>query len=271
MADTEFLLALENYSKYKERSHNTYENVHLPELNTRCKLGLNTSEAARPSEDDPFASKPDLHNTNPIEVVYLGNSMLERLKTTGSETQLAKLSSSWNAGCGGDKNENVIYRLAKGTYHALAQPPCASNIKVWILASGTNNLRPKAPFRPSDVESWQVLLESCLRIAPECKVLACDMFYRKDIPDEIVDQSNEMLKEVVRIVNEGFAGHGVEERVIWVEAKNKIGKPLLVDHVHLTEEGYRIWDGVLWPYVQHIVNSKRKGKENGEDSSYESS
>jgi hypothetical protein len=272
MTDVEFLPALENCAKYKERSHNTYQNIHLPELNVRCGLGLNISEPSDLAENDPFAPKPDLGNTNPIAVVYLGNSMLERLKTTGYETQLARLSTSWNAGCGGDKNENVIYRMTSGTYRALAQPSSAPNIKLWILASGTNNLRPKAPFRPLDVESWQLLLESCLRIAPDSKVLACDMFYRKDIPDEIVDQSNEKLKEVVRGINEELVKRGMEERVMWVEVRNSIGKHMLVDNVHLNEEGYQVWDGILWPYVQDIVISKRREEGKGEeDSSYESS
>lgn len=39
------------------------------------------------------------------------------------------------------------------------------------------------------------------------------------------------------------------ERVVWVEARRKIGKEMLEDHVHLKEEGYAVWDGVLWPYV----------------------
>lgn len=231
MTEEEVQATLERYAKHKERSHNTYYGIHLPELNVRLNLGLQLASFPEPAEDDPFAPYPQLDNTNPIEIIYLGNSMLERLKTTGKETHLANLPTSWNAGCGGDKTENVIYRFTSGMYQILAQPAATSNIRLWILASGTNNLRPKAPFKTSDADSWRILLESCLRIAPESKVLACDMFYRKDIPDEIVDSSNEKLKEVIRRVNEELVGSGGEERVVWVEARDRIGKDVLVDHV----------------------------------------
>lgn len=182
--------------------------------------------------------------------------MLERLKTTGKSTRIAQLAQSWNAGCGGDKNENIMYRLSQGLYSTLAseQRKDASkcDIKLWILASGTNNLHPKRVFRDADVKSWKMLVEACLRIAPRSGVVACDMFYRMDVPDEVVDGSNELLKGVVDHVNrelEETSGEEAGRRVEWVESRKLISKEMLVDHVHLNEEGYRVWDGALWPYI----------------------
>jgi hypothetical protein len=174
--------------------------------------------------------------------------MLERLKTTGQATNLAQLPSSWNAGVGGDKNENVVLRFHLGMYDILKRH-AASTIKCWVLASGTNNLRRNRVLGMEEVEAWRVLVEACLRIAPGSTVLACDLFYRKDLPDGIVDGSNDLLQGVVRDVN---AELGVE-RVKWVEARMEIGKDMLVDHVHLSEEGYRRWDELLWPRVQEVL------------------
>lgn len=174
--------------------------------------------------------------------------MLERLKNTGSHTALAQLPSSWNAGCGGDKTENVLYRFQLGMYDILKQH-AGNSIKLWILASGTNNLHRKRKFREKDVQAWRVLVETCLRIAPESVVVACDMFYRKDVPDGVVDDSNALLAEVVGRVNEEL---GVE-RVKWLQCREQIGQDVLVDHVHLNEEGYRKWSEVLWPYVAEVL------------------
>lgn len=50
-------------------------------------------------------------------------------------------------------------------------------------------------------------------------------------------------------------------RVIWVEARHLITKDMLVDHVHLNEEGCRVWDAVLFPYVAKYRKAKyRKAK-----------
>lgn len=258
-SDENFLANLQTFSKFKQRSHQTYQNVHLPELNARLNLNLEIPTLPAISEDDPFAPHPDLSNTSKIEVVYLGNSMLERLKTTGRATNLGRLQTAWNAGCGGDKNENVLYRLLQGTYTILKKAQSqekrsqSSDIKLWILVSGTNNLHPKRPFQESDIASYRRLVKACLKIAPASKVLAGDMFYRKDIPDEIVENSNEMLKCVVEQMNNRFVENGGQKRILWVEARDLVGKDVLVDHVHLNEDGYNIWDGVLWPVVEDVL------------------
>lgn len=184
--------------------------------------------------------------------------MLERLKTTGKDTKLGKLDVAWNAGCGGDKNENVIYRLEQGLYSILRTAQKESNnesdIKVWVLASGTNNLHPKRGLREEDAGSWKVLVQACLDIAPGSMVLACDVFHRKDIEDRLVDEGNEMLRKAVEEVDKEDG----KERVKWVEARHLISKDMLEDHVHLNEDGYKVWDGVLWPYVAEALGTERE-------------
>lgn len=271
ISDEEFLTRLKTSAKHKERSHQTHRNIHLPELNARLNLSLDLPDPSPPPHDGPYALHPDLTNTSKIEVVYFGNSMLERFKTSGRDTELGKLGregKAWNAGCGGDKNENVLYRLSQdqGLYPLLKKAgeenPSKCAIKLWVLASGTNNLHPKRGLRAPDIESWRLLVEACLRIAPESRVLACDGFYRKDISDELVDVGNQALKGVVEEMNREMIDSGWEERVMWLEAREAIGKDMLVDHVHLMEKGYRVWDDRLWPSVQEFLldtNSEADG------------
>ncbi|KAH7122755.1 SGNH hydrolase-type esterase domain-containing protein [Dendryphion nanum] len=234
LPDDTFFPLLQIHSKPKPRSSTTYTTIHLPELNKRLSLNL---------------SLPNLTSTSPMTTIYIGNSMLERLKTTGSTTRLATYAQSWNAGCGGDKNENVLFRFDSGMYSILKTANPNKDIRVWVLASGTNNLHPKHGLREKDVQSWRVLVETCLRIAPRSRVVACDLFYRLDVGDEVVERANEMLERVVGEVNEELG----EERVVWVCARGVVGKDMLVDHVHLDEKGYAVWDGVLWPVVEELL------------------
>ncbi|KAL5426942.1 hypothetical protein PMIN04_001664 [Paraphaeosphaeria minitans] len=195
--------------------------VHWPELDARLGLHFEVPKYSPPSSqasdtrDDPLTTQPDLSNTSKIKVIYLGNSMLERLKTTGTSTNLGRLAESgtvWNAGCGGDKTENVNFRLSDkgdGMYLPLEQH---GHVKLWVIVSGTNNLPPKKPFRAAEAEAYRLLLQACVRIAPKSKVIACDMFYRKDIPDAILDESNAMLKTVVQETNQTVSGHMREEK-----------------------------------------------------------
>jgi hypothetical protein len=59
------------------------------------------------------------------------------------------------------------------------------------------------------------LVEACLKIAPKSTVLACDVSYRKDVLDVVVDLSNEMFKGVVGDVNREVGGEGWRWRWRW--------------------------------------------------------
>ncbi|KAF2789613.1 hypothetical protein K505DRAFT_328122 [Melanomma pulvis-pyrius CBS 109.77] len=296
LSDSEFLQKLSQYSKPKDRSHNTHHSIHLPELslrlNLKLPLPLPTSSLSE-ADSDPFTPTPDLENKSKIEVVYLGNSMLERLKNTGAATRLGNLGrgAAWNAGVGGDTNKNIVFRLVEGLYRILKEGrQLHSNaaaddddmetshpghwsrdvdIRLWILASGTNDLHKKQGLRAGDVEAYRLLLEACLRIAPRSRVLACDMFYRRDIPNVIVDRANAMLEAVVGGVNAEvdvggeWAGDVEGRRVVWVQARRLVGGERLLDHVHLDGEGYEIWDGVLWPWVCKMLGRDPADGETG--------
>lgn len=274
-SDAEFLGKLQSFAKFKERSHQTHHTVHVPELTARLQLGTPLpapgKDACPPAIDTPT---PNLSRTSPITIVYLGNSMLERFKTTGIATNIGKLGDTgvaFNAGVGGDSNQNVAYRLTEGLFDMLkTAKKDVCDIKIWIVASGTNDLQKKRAFRKQDVESWRVLVEACLRIALESTVLACDMSYRLDVPDGIVDQSNDMLKEVVGEIDEALcvenmekekelqmdesqAEGGREDQVKWIEARHLLDQDRLDDHVHLNQEGYRVWDTALWPLVANVL------------------
>lgn len=76
--------------------------------------------------------------TPKIDVVLLGDSMLERFQTTGKYTQIGGLQYPrvFNAGVGGDKIENVLYRIRLGLLSILK----AKNPKLVVIHIGTNNL-----------------------------------------------------------------------------------------------------------------------------------
>ncbi|KAF9129365.1 hypothetical protein BGX30_013979 [Mortierella sp. GBA39] len=238
-----FLQLIIQAKKFKDRSHSTFQDVHLSELTRLSQKPSNVDTLASLSSEDPNLLPNDMP-TAPLSTVFIGDSMLERLKTTGTSTGLAKLSGSFNAGCGGDKIENVLYRL--DLMYPLLQN--CSDIKLWVVMVGTNNLRKKG-FRPTDVALYRLLLQALLRIAPGSKVLACELFRRKDIEDRYVDEANRMVKEMIKAMNDTLG----EARILWSEAPEDVTKAMFEDHVHLNEDGYSRWDGHLLPRVQELL------------------
>jgi hypothetical protein len=61
--------------------------------------------------------------------------------------------------------------------------------------------------------------------------------YRKDVPDEIVNVSNEKRKQAVEEMDEAVSSG----RLFWQAAPEGLAsKEHLLDHVHYTEKGYEI-------------------------------
>jgi len=216
LSKLEFQKRLQEELKYKARSHDTYHSTHAPELN------------AEPKAD--------------IDTVLIGDSMLERLKNTGRNTRLAQLPSSFNAGVGGDKIENVLYRLDLGLISQLE----TRNVKLWVVMIGTNNL--KKTLKKVEVERYRLLLQSLLRISPTSRILCCEIFKRKDIQDCYVEESNRSIQGVIEEMNQNLG-----EKIFWVEAPEGVTKERLVDHVHLDKEGYMIWDELLYAGVEELL------------------
>jgi lysophospholipase L1-like esterase len=213
--------------KFKQRSHDTYLNVHIPQLE---------------------------NTTSPIRTILLGDSMIERLKTTGQRTKTSNLPNTFNAGVGGDKIENVLYRIDLGLLDLLKKRQ--EKVKLWVVMIGTNNLTSKRGLRAEEIERYKRLLQVLFEAFPESKAIVCEIFKRKDVKDELVEDSNDQLKEMVRVLNVWME----KEYVLWLDAPAKsregMGKErLLVDHVHLNEEGYEIWDEVLSSRIQQLLES----------------
>ncbi|KAK0109455.1 hypothetical protein ONS95_002148 [Cadophora gregata] len=216
-SESDFRQLVHDSMKPTYRSHDAHNEIHLPVLNQTPALSFTT--------------------------VLIGDSMIERLQTTGSSTRIAQLPSSFNAGVGGDRIENVLYRLDLGLFTSLKN----RGIKLWVLMIGTNHIAQKKGLKKKELDAYKVLVQALLRIAPQSRILACGLFQRRDVDDGNMERANLTLKEVVGEINKQLGG----EKVFWVDAPGGV-KGHLVDHVHLNEEGYRIWDEVLYPTIMGL-------------------
>jgi lysophospholipase L1-like esterase len=122
------------------------------------------------------------------------------------------------------------------------------NVKLWVVMVETNNL--KKALKPAEVERYRLLIQTLLRISPTSKILACELFKRKDLDDRYVEESNEALRSLVKEMN-GNLGW----KTYWLDAPTEVTKEHLADHVHLDEEGYRIWDYALYPLIGELLGN----------------
>jgi GDSL-like Lipase/Acylhydrolase family len=175
LSDPDFLLLLRASGKYKQRSDQTHDSVHEPLLT-----------------ENPL---------EPIWCLLLGDSMLERLKTTGARTDLGKgqFPHIFNAGVGGDRIQNVLYRLdTKGLFWDLK----SHRVKYAVLHMGTNDLRPKRGLNFATLTQYSLVVEALHRAAPGIKILVTGLMPRTDVDEVFIHRSNQALQNLVQEYNE---------------------------------------------------------------------
>ncbi|RYP06057.1 hypothetical protein DL764_003420 [Monosporascus ibericus] len=168
--------------------------------------------------------------------------------------KITRLGNVFNAGVGGDKYENLLYRLV-GDDSAERQLPGlldilqGRDIDIWVVHAGTNNLHPKRGLTDVDVNKLRLVLEAALRISrAETNLLLTGLFYRKDIADHLVDDANQKLETLVESINENFGSRTA--RVLFSAPPELICKDThFDDNVHLSREGYRLWVESLFPSI----------------------
>ena len=229
-------------ARFKQRSHDTHTQTHKPQLESSSPITSSSTTAA--CELSPQ-----------IDVVLLGDSMLERFQTTGKYTHIGQLQYPrvFNGGVGGDKIENVLYRIRLGLLSMLN----ARNPKLVVIQIGTNNLQPKRSLHGLHLDNYRLLLQTLFRILPvHTQILVTGLFKRTDVDEQCVLQSNMDIKEIVNTMNTRGTERQAENnyRVHWMEPPEEIQKDHLADNVHLNLHGYRLWDDKLFPKIQQLLN-----------------
>ncbi|KAI0114211.1 SGNH hydrolase-type esterase domain-containing protein [Hypoxylon sp. NC0597] len=250
----DFHQLLRRHAEYRRRSYNESRVYHIPVLRT---------------------------NPMRFNVVLLGDSMIERFQTTAqcnnlrpwpspnmrhspntkgipfsSSTKAHQLDGVFNSGVSGDKYDNILYRLRGDMTQrhgllGLMEVLEEQDILLWVVHAGTNNLDPTHGLRDGDIADLRLILQTLLRIShPAAHILLTGLFYRSDIRNNLVDDANFKLKSLHELMNNNV-GDG---RISFLPPPTTLKENFhFADHVHLNQEGYRLWISELWPRMSEIL------------------
>ncbi|KKY37791.1 putative acetylhydrolase [Diaporthe ampelina] len=241
-----------------------------------------------------------------VIVGLLGDSLIERMRTTGRSDTLqswpsdamlsdydmqtmnderhdtdadpiARIQGVANFGCGGDKIENVLYRVVgdpdqdlKGLVQELHPPEgdisTRRNHRLWVIQAGTNNLNSKKGLKSEDLNALEVLLRTLYHLSrPGTKFLLTGLFYRMDIPKEMVDKANAAMQSLVANLEHEFPeasestqqSHGIHR---WTDSGVNGGDSLIARNQSqptaqsLHHAGVQVSPGSYSPQ-QHVTNT----------------
>lgn len=218
-----------------------------------CSRADDPTVPAPRAQDYPWMSLETWHSMHREDVEIAKRGGVDVLFVGDSITQGWADSPRWkedfvplraaNFGIGGDRTENVLWRLEHGAVGVL-QP------KVVVLLIGTNNFG-FATNTPDDVARGVGAVVAKLREAfPATKILLLGIFPRDA-------SAAAPIRAQIANVNRTIAKLGDERAVffrdigaIFLEPDGSISPEVMRDFLHLTPEGYRRWADAILPPIR---------------------
>jgi lysophospholipase L1-like esterase len=191
-----------------------------------------------------------------IDLYFLGDSITRRWGALDYPDFLAHWKQSfhgWNAGnfgWGGDRTENILWRLENGELDGV-------NPKVIVLLAGTNNIgrEPGDDAKVADVtRGLAAIVAACRKKAPDAKIVLTAIFPRND---------NRAVMPTIRRINDNLAklADGTSIRFLDVnpklaDAKDVLFEGMMADGLHPGLNGYAVWAAGLEPVLTELLGPR---------------
>jgi lysophospholipase L1-like esterase len=149
-----------------------------------------------------------------------------------------------NFGIGGDRTENVLWRLQNGNLDGI-QP------KVVVVMIGTNNVgRDTAPQIADGITS--IVKEINTRL-PDSKVLLLGVFPRAEQSDNWARTKLVEVNALISKLDDGKRVFFLDIGGKFIQPDGTITKDIMHDFLHLTPAGYQIWADAMQDKLAELV------------------
>lgn len=188
-----------------------------------------------------------------IDLYFLGDSITRRWGALDYPDFLAhwqKTFHGWNAGnfgWGGDRTENILWRLANGELDGV-------DPKVIVLLAGTNNVgrEPGDDAKVEDVaRGLRAIVDVCRTKAPAATIVLTAIFPRND--DLAVMPTIARINAKLAAMADGKAVRFLDVNAKLADASGRLVDGVMGDGLHPTLKGYEVWAEGLRPVLTELL------------------
>ncbi|MGM9484987.1 GDSL-type esterase/lipase family protein [Roseateles sp. NT4] len=171
-----------------------------------------------------------------VDLVFLGDSITQGWENEG-KAAWAQSFAKYNAvalGFGGDRTENLLWRLQHGELDGMSP-------KAVVMMIGTNNTGDRLEDPALTLAGIQKNLDEIRRRQPQAKVLLLALFPRGEKPDDLMRRHNARINALLPQLADGKQVVFLDIGRALTNPDGTLSKDILPDWLHLSPAGYEIW------------------------------
>lgn len=172
------------------------------------------------------------------ELLFVGDSITEHWPLAGYAPdiwqQFYSDRKTINVGSGGDRTENILWRLENGIFNEISP-------KLIVLLAGTNNTS-RGDSPSAVVNGIEAIIHSIHRQSPESKILLHAIFPRGKDKHDVKRVNNEKINALLAKRSKKYAFVDfININAQFLDSSGQLDKKIMPDLLHPSAKGYQIW------------------------------
>ncbi len=186
------------------------------------------------------------------EIVFIGDSITQGWEKEGREVWQRHYAPYHvlDLGFGGDRTENLLWRLQHGALDGLAP-------KVAVLMIGTNNTGHRAENPEATAAGIRRVIDEIRQRLPATKVLLLAIFPRGEKSDDFLRGINERVNRIIAGAADGRSVFFLNINAALINPDGSLPKDVMPDLLHPNEKGYAIWQREMDPLLQKLLGASQ--------------
>ena len=182
------------------------------------------------------------------QLIFIGDSITQGWEKEGAQafSQYYARHNALALGFGGDRTENVLWRLQHGEVDGI-------DPKVAVLMFGTNNTGLRGDFPAITVAGIKRNIDELQRRLPRTRILLLAIFPRDANPGGSARKTNEQINAMLPALADGRRVTFLNINEAFLDADGSLSKEVMPDLLHPNEKGYSIWVQAMQPTLERLL------------------
>lgn len=182
------------------------------------------------------------------ELVFIGDSITHNWERAGAKVweKNYKQYNALDLGYGGDRTENVLWRLLNGEVDGI-------DPKLAVLMIGTNNTGHRQEDPATTAAGIKRNIDELQKRLPNTKILLLAIFPRQESPNGFARRLNEQVNALIARYADNRKVFFLNINQAFLQPDGTLSKAIMPDLLHPNEKGYQIWADAMRPELERLM------------------